>query len=281
MEVENQEKIFQPINIREVVKGKNPKLARRVPGFIYNWLERILHLKEINQFMLEGGSTLQGIDFINATIKFLNIKFELIGTENIPKDGKYIFVGNHPLGGLDGVIILKYLNENLGYSQTLSNDFLLEITPIKEFFVPINKVGSQSRDGANKVEDLYNSDHQILIFPAGLCSRKINGKIVDLQWQKHFIQKSVQHQRDVLPFYFDGRNSQFFYNLAKVRKFFKIKFNIEMMYLADEMFKHRNKTFKIYFGKPIPYSRFDHSKKPIEWAKVVKDEVYQLKTKTL
>lgn len=275
MAVEVESNSFQPIDIRKVVQGKNPKLAGKVPGFIYNWLTRILHLKELNAFMLQYGH-LKGVEFVNEGIKFLNINYELIGTENIPKEGKFIFVGNHPLGGLDGMIVLKYVTEALGKTRSISNDFLLEITPLKEWFVPINKVGSQSRNYANLVEDLYKSNDQILIFPAGLCSRKINGKIVDLTWQKHFIQKAVEHKIDIIPFFFDGRNSNFFYNLAKIRKFFRIKVNIEMMYLADEMFKHKNKTFRIYFGKPIPYSTFNQTKRPIEWAEEVKKITYQL-----
>jgi putative hemolysin len=275
MEGENQQNNFQPIDIREVVKGKNPNVARKIPGFIYNWLTRILHLKELNQFMMLNGN-LKGIAFVNEALKFLNIKYELIGTKNVPQTGKYIFVGNHPLGGLDGMIILKFMNENLGLSRSISNDFLMEVTQLKDWFVPINKVGNQSRESLNLIEQLYLTDNQILIFPAGLCSRKIKGKIIDLQWQKHFIQKAVQYQLDIVPFFFEGKNSNFFYNLAKLRKLFRIKVNIEMMYLADEMFKHQNKTFKIYFGKPIPYSTFDSTQKPIEWANEVKKITYQL-----
>jgi putative hemolysin len=169
--------------------------------------------------------------------------------------------------------------ENLGSSRSISNDFLMEVTPLKDWFVPINKVGSQSRESINRLEQLYLSKDQILIFPAGLCSRKIKGKITDLKWQKHFIQKAVQFKIDVIPFFFEGKNSNFFYNLAKIRKFFRIKLNIEMMFLVDEMFKHQNKTFKIYFGRPIPYSTFDQTKKPIEWADEVKRITYQIPKK--
>jgi putative hemolysin len=216
------------------------------------------------------------VAFLNEGLKFLNIKYELIGTKNVPKEGKFIFVGNHPLGGLDGMIIMKFMNENLGLSRSISNDFLMEVKPLSDWFVPVNKVGNQSRENANLVEGLYQSNDQILIFPAGLCSRKIKGKITDLKWQKHFVQKAVKYKIDVIPFYFEGKNSNFFYNLAKIRKFLRIKLNIEMMYLVDEMFKHQGKTFKIYFGKPIPYHTFDHSKKTIEWAEAVKKVTYQL-----
>jgi putative hemolysin len=276
MEGENQQESFQPIDIREVVRGKNPKIAGKIPGFIYNWLSGILHLKELNEFLKHHGN-LKGVEFVNEALKFFNIKYELIGTENVPRSGKFIFVGNHPLGGLDGSIIMKFMNENLGPSRSISNDFLMELTPLKDWFVPINKVGNQSRESIDRLDLLYNSMDQILIFPAGLCSRKIKGKIVDLKWQKHFIQKAVQYKIDIVPFFFEGKNSNFFYNLAKIRKFLRIKLNIEMMFLVDEMFKHQNKTFKIYFGKPISYNTFDHTRKPIEWADVVKQITYQLK----
>jgi 1-acyl-sn-glycerol-3-phosphate acyltransferase len=275
MDGENQQNSFQPINIREIVRGKNPKIARKIPGFIYNWLTRILHLNELNELMKNFGH-LKGVEFVDEVLKFLNVKYELIGTENVPKNGKFIFVGNHPLGGFDGLIILKFMNENLGFTRSVSNDFLMEVKPLSDWFVPINKVGNQSRESLIQFEQLYSSKDQILIYPAGLCSRKIKGKITDLQWQKHFIQKAVQYKIDVIPFFFEGRNSNFFYNLAKIRKFLRIKVNIEMMYLVDEMFKHRNQTFKIYFGKPISYSTFDHTKKPIEWAAEVKKMVYQI-----
>jgi putative hemolysin len=275
MEGEEIRKSIPPIDIREVVKGKNPKLAGKIPWFVYNWLSRILHLKELNEFLAVYGH-LSGVPFIDAAFKYLNIRYDIFGAGNVPSNGKFIFVGNHPLGGLDGMIILKFLNENLGVTKSISNDFLMEVKPLAHWFVPINKVGAQSRDYAQMVDELYKSDEQILIFPAGLCSRKTNGKIADLTWQKHFIQKAVQHQIDIIPIYFQGRNSNFFYNLANVRKLLKIKVNIEMMYLVDELFKHRNKTFKLYFGKPIPYTTFDKSKKPNEWADEVKRMTYKL-----
>jgi putative hemolysin len=268
--------IFQPINIREVVADKNKKVAERLPGFVYNWLERILHLDELNNFLKVSGH-IKGLGFADEIISYLNIKFNIEGIENLPKEGRYIFVSNHPLGGLDGVLLLKLLNENAGTTRVLINDFIMAITPLEKWFVPVNKVGGQGRSAIKKIEELYNSKDNALIFPAGLCSRKIDGGIIDLTWQKHFIQKSVQHKLDVVPIYFKGRNSNRFYNIARLRKFFKISFNIEMMYLVDELYKHKNKTFSVHFGKPITHTTFDKKKKPIEWAQYVKDEVYKLK----
>lgn len=275
MEGENQKQGFKPIDIKEVIQGKSPKAAGKIPGFVYRWLKRILHLDEVNAFMSEHYND-SGVEFLDAAVRYLNISFKFHNEENVPKEGRYLFVANHPLGGLDGMLILKYLNEKVGYTRNLSNDFLMNLKPLAEFFVPVNKVGLQGKDTLRKVEELYLSNDQIMIFPAGLCSRKIKGKIVDLEWQKHFIQKSIQYGIDVVPIYFEGRNSSFFYNLANIRKLFKIKVNIEMMYLADEMIKHKNKTFDIYFGKPIPYQTFDKSKTHKEWAAEVKRITYEL-----
>jgi len=276
MEGENRNTGFKPIDIREVVKGKNPKGAKKIPGFVYRWLSRILHLEEVNGF-LSTHYDCSGIEFLRDGVKFLDIHFQFFNEENLPKGGRHLYVSNHPLGGLDGMLILKYLNENIGYTRNLSNDFLMNLKPMAEFFIPVNKVGSQAKGTAQKVNELYESGDNIMIFPAGLCSRKIGGRIEDLEWQKHFIQKSVQYGIDVVPIYFEGRNSNFFYNLANIRKFLKIKVNIEMMYLADEMFKHRGKTFRIYFGKPIPYTTFDKSKTAKEWAQEIKKITYSLK----
>lgn len=275
MEGDTREETFRPIDIREVVAAKNEKAAKRVPSFIYKWLEKILHLQEVNDFLTKYGH-LKGLAFTQQVVDYMNIDFQLTGYDQLPSDGRFLFVSNHPLGGLDGVLLLQLLTLKFGSTRSLTNDFLMAVSPLKEWFVPINKVGSQGRESIQIIEDFYKSDDQILIFPAGLCSRKINGKIVDLQWQKHFIQKAVQHKIPIVPIYFDGRNSNRFYNIAKLRKFFKIKLNIEMMFLVDELFKHKNKSFKIHFGQPMEYTTFDSSKKPIEWAEYVKDCVYNM-----
>jgi len=144
-------------------------------------------------------------------------------------------------------------------------------------FIPVNKHGRQSIEYARLIEDAYASDIQILYFPAGLCSRKIKGQIMDLPWHKSFIIKAVQHKRDIIPAYFEGRNTNFFYNLANLRKSLGIKANVEMLYLVNEMYKQRGKPIALTFGKPIPYTTFDKSKSPTEWAAYVRDKVYSIK----
>ncbi|MDP4184038.1 MAG: 1-acyl-sn-glycerol-3-phosphate acyltransferase [Bacteroidota bacterium] len=266
------------INIREVIAKKSAKAARRTPSFVINFLNRILHVEGLNAILLRHGH-LKGAEFIDESLKDLNITFNLSGTENIPQTDQVIFASNHPLGGVDGLILISQITRLTGKPiKLLVNDFLMYIYPVADLFVPINKVGGQARGSLQVIDQAYRSDAPILIFPAGLCSRKNKGKIEDLKWNKHFIQKATQYKRDIIPVYFDGRNSNFFYNLAKIRKFLHIKVNLEMMLLPDEMFKHQGKTFNIIFGKPIPYTTFDHSRTNEEWATDVKQIVYGLKT---
>lgn len=264
------------IDIDQVVKQRAKN--KKVPKFLVNYLKKIVHQEEINQFFVDH-PTAKNLEFIEAGLKYMGIKTEIYGRENLPpKDGRYIFASNHPLGGMDGMAT-GYLigREYDGKVRFFSNDLLTNLEPLKEMFIPVNKLGSQSRLHAQMMDDLYNSDNHLVTYPAGMCSRKINGQIVDPEWKKNFIAKAVQYKRDVVPIYFEGRNSNFFYNLARIRKFLGIKFNIEMMYLSDEMFKQRGSTFTIKIGKAIPWQTFDKSKTQAEWAARVKEIVYAMK----
>jgi putative hemolysin len=278
MESENGANHLKPIVIRELVAEKNSGLARRIPGFVYGFMNRLLHIREINEIIRKYGH-LKGIPFINAVLQYFDVSISVQGEENLPDTGHYIFASNHPLGGFDGLMLIKVVSDHMGKSLFLVRDELTKIPPLTELFIPINKFGDQRRS-AGLINEAYHSANQILIFPAGLASRKIKGKIVDLTWQKHFIQKSVEHKRDVVPVFISGKNSRFFYWLANFRKLIGIRMNIEMFLLSDELFKNRGKTFVISFGKPISWSHFERSKSPSEWADSVKRTVYELVNKT-
>lgn len=269
---------FKPIEIREVFASKSPGLARLLPGFVYRYINRIMHIDFVND-LLEQNGHLKGIAFINKIVEEFNVKLFLHGLENVPDSGKFIFASNHPLGGFDGMLLLKTVDEKLGKPRFISNDILMNIPQLKSLFIPVNKHGGHSRENARLLSEAYNSDVQILIFPSGLASRKIKGKIVDLEWKKHFISKAVQHKRDVIPVFVSGRNTDRFYRLANFRKFFRIKWNLEMFFLPDETMRHRNTDVHIYFGKPIPWSAFDRTKTHQKWAEWVKEKVYHLPEK--
>lgn len=267
--------VIKKIDIKKVFYAKNPKLAKLIPWFIYRYLKRIVHVDFVNEFLVKHGSK-QNLDFVDAAIKEFNVTIEVKGAENLPENGKYIFVSNHPLGGFDGIIIMKVLSKHYSTFKFLVNDILMNLTNLHGLFIPINKHGKQGTQSAVEIDQTFQSGAQILTFPAGLVSRRIKGQIVDLVWHKNFIVKAKQYQRDVIPVFMSGRNTNFFYRLANFRKFLGIKANIEMLYLADETYKHRNKHLVVIFGKPIPWQTFDNSKKPVAWAKWVKERVYGL-----
>jgi putative hemolysin len=117
----------------------------------------------------------------------------------------------------------------------------------------------------------------MLYFPAGLCSRLIKGEITDLEWKKNFIKQARKYNRDIVPIYFSGQNSKFFYRLAKIRKAIGIKFNIEMIFLPDEMFRQKNSIFDVIIGKPIPISSIDNTKNLQQWCEEIREKCYELK----
>ncbi len=263
------------IDVKELIRDKNKRLAKLLPGFVIRYLRHILHEKEVNKLLYENQDK-QGLDFVDEMMRLYGVKITYEGIENIENENRFLLAANHPLGGLDGMALMQVVGKVHPNVRFPVNDFLLYIPNLKELFIPINKVGKQSIKSVREFEKILASDFNVLYFPAGLASRKIKGKIMDLEWKKTFIQKAKAHKRNIIPTFVSGKNSNRFYRIAKCRKFFGIKTNIEMLYLSDEMFRQKDKEIKIIFGKPIPYTYFDSSKKDIEWAKYVKEIVYKL-----
>jgi putative hemolysin len=123
---------------------------------------------------------------------------------------------------------------------------------------------------------VYSRGYVVLIFPAGLVSRKQEEGIKDLLWKKSFVAKAKQYQLPVIPTHISGRNSSFFYNLANLRKKIGVKVNLEMFWLVDEMYKQRRGKIHISLGKPVHYTYFDNSKTDAAWADHMKSKVYEL-----
>ena len=272
------ESIEKTIDIEKILRDKMGKKARYVPRFVISWLKKIIHEDEVNQFLWENRK-LEGTEWLTACVQYLNMTLDIVGAENLPDkhDGKlYTFVSNHPLGGQDGVSLGSIIGQHYdGKFRYLVNDLLLNLPGLKPVSIGINKTGRQSRDFPRMVEAGFNSDNHLLMFPAGLNSRKINGEIHDLPWKKTFITKSVETHRDVVPIHFSGRNSKRFYRIAKFSDRW-LPFNLAMLFLVDEMYRNVGKTFRITIGKPIPWQTFNKTKSPMEWAKFVEDRVYGL-----
>lgn len=268
------------IDLNGILRDKLGSKAKFVPAPLVAWLKRIIHQDEVNRFLWESRHLI-GTPWLEECVRYLDMTLELVGTDNLPRkdDGRlYTFVSNHPLGGEDGValgaIIGRHYDSRFRY---LVNDLLMNLPGLAPLCIPINKTGKQSRQFPAMVEAGFQSDNHMLMFPAGICSRRQrDGEIRDIAWTKTFIAKSVQYQRDVVPIHFGGCNSDFFYRLANFSDRHIKKVNIAMLFLVDEMYKNVHKTFRVAFGKPIPWQTFDKSKTPAQWAQYVKDRVYEL-----
>ena len=271
-----QEKKF--IDIKELIRSKNPRLLRWLPGFVILYLKRILHQKELNLFLSENIDK-YNFDFCDATIKYFNIKVNFNGIENIPKSGPIILAMNHPLGGMDGVAFISSIQHHRKDIKYIVNDLLMNIKNLKDLFVGVNKHAKNDQKTHDNIDDLFLSDQAVCIFPSGLVSRRKKGKVRDLMWKKTFVLLGKKYNRSVVPIHIDGKLSNFFYGLSNFRKKIGIKANIEMLYLADEMYKQKNKEMTFTVGKPIDLNQLSNENPQLndkQLAGLIYDKLYEL-----
>jgi putative hemolysin len=262
------------VNIRDVIASKNEKILKWIPGFIISWFERFVHQADLN-FILRKHHDEDGIEFAKSVIHELGTKVKVVNLDNIPKNGRCVMVANHPMAGLDALCLFGAVGEVRSDISLIANDILAHIPQFKKYFIPVNKLGKSPKEAMLRVDEAYKLGGMMMVFPAGLCSRKIDGKIVDLDWQKSFLIKAIQYDLQIIPVHINGANSNRFYRIANWRKFFGLKFNIEMMTLADELFKQKDKELVITVGKPLSPTVFS-KQKAVEDAQKIKRHVYKL-----
>ncbi|MDR2972803.1 MAG: 1-acyl-sn-glycerol-3-phosphate acyltransferase [Bacteroidales bacterium] len=264
------------IDVKQVIASKNKKLERWLPRIVIRWIEKLIHKEEINRFLAKHEHT-NSLDFAKYGLEeFVQATVSVTNEEKVPASGRYIVVSNHPLGAIDGLALIALIGKYRTDIKFPVNDLLMEIKPMRDIFIPINKHGKNSVEAAKELHQTFASNDLILYFPAGLCSRKIAGKIQDLEWKKTIVQKAKEYQRDIIPVFFEGRNSERFYRIANWRKRLRIKPNLEMLLLPDEMVKQKGNRFTVTFGDPISYTTFDSSKTPKEWAAWLREKTYKL-----
>lgn len=264
------------IDVESVIRTRLPRYSRFIPRPLIRWVERTIRQKEMND-MLDYTEGKTGAEFCSAVLEKLNITYTVHGAENLPADRRVTIVSNHPLGGLDGIAMIDFVASVYGEPLKFPvNDLLMAIEPLKPVFLPVNKHGSQSRQAGMAIDEAFRGDDPVIIFPAGLCSRRLKEGIADLQWHKMFVNKSIATQRTVIPVYFSGRNSSFFYNFAKLRERSGIRFNIEMVYLPREVFRCRDAHFDIYVGKPVSWQSLRGGSQAAAQASRIREMVYEL-----
>lgn len=239
------------IDIEAVLKGKAPRAARWVPGFVVAYLKRIVHEREINE-VIEAGWKLPPQEFIRLAFDRLQIRYTIEGLDRLDPAGRYLFASNHPFGGMDGLMLADKLIDRFGDVRVVVNDLLMHIEPLRPLWVPVNKHGAQCADYARRFDEALFGELPVLTFPAGLCSRRRGGVVADPEWKSSFVKRAYASRRLIVPVFVEGTLSDFFYRLSNLRKLLGVKFNVEMLYLADEMFRQRGRSFRIRVGEPIP-----------------------------
>jgi len=263
------------VDVRKLIADKNPALLKWLPGFFIRWIERIIHQEEVNEFMSRHHAD-NVFEFCKGIVEEFKLHLHVKGMENIPKDAPVIFAANHPLGGLDAITIIHLFKDVRPDLKFIVNDILMVVKNLNERFIGVNKVGKNAAESLQRVEEQFATGSATFIFPAGLVSRKIMGKIRDLDWKKTFITKAKKYKRPIIPVYINGRLTNRFYRLANIRKRLGVKVNIEMFYLVDEFFKQKNMHIDITIGAPIQPEVLTKDRSDKEWAEWVKQQVYEL-----
>lgn len=264
------------IDIARVLAEKTPSLARHLPGFALRWLRRTIHEEDIN-YILRTFWELPPREFIHACFRTWGVTYSSEGLERLDPAGRYLFVSNHPFGGMDGMMLADELIGRFGDARVVVNDLLMHLEPLRPLWIPVNKHGAQSAAYARRYEEEFMGERPILTFPAGLCSRRIGGQVCDLPWKPNFLKKAYASQRQVVPVFVEGELSNFFYRVASLRKALGIKFNIEMLWLPDEMFSQGGKHFRIRFGEPLRMTELQAAGSLREQVEFVRKKTYFLK----
>jgi hypothetical protein len=264
------------IDVEKILKTSFPK-SKYLPKPIINFLKRYLFEKELND-IVEANRDLQGFDWVNGILHYFNITLEVNHEQYASLPGRYIFVPNHNLGGLDGLAVFSIIARYHKTAKSLSNDYLLLIPNTRSLIIPVSRKSNSTKEFLSKVDEYYASDEQMLVFPAGFVARKKKGIVQDPEWTKSFVAKAIQHKRWIVPVYMDTKNQTSFYRNYKYRKLIsKITgLNIERFFLLRQSFTHYNNTFKMNFGKPFSYEIFDKSRDHHQWAQAVREHVYKL-----
>ncbi len=238
------------IDIGAVLAGKAPRLARRMPRCVVDALRRYVREAEINHILTTYGD-LPPQEFIRACFREWGVTYAAEGLERLDPAGRYLFVANHPFGGMDGMMLADVLVERFGDARVVVNDLLMHLDPLRPLWLPVNKHGVQRADYARRMEEAYFGDVPILTFPAGLCSRRVRGEVTDTEWKSNFLKKALAAQRQIVPLFVEGRLSDGFYRLANLRRMLGVKLNVEMVRLPAEMFSQQGRHFRIVAGDPI------------------------------
>lgn len=266
------------IDIDSVLRERLPRHYRWIPRALIRRLEKFICQDELNA-LLTHNAHLTGAAFARGVISDLGVTYELRGQIPDPSHTRVVLTSNHPLGGLDGLVLAAATAELYpGHTpRFIVNDLLEAVEPLRSIFLGVNKHGSQDRAKAARIDRAFDGDDPIVMFPAGLVSRRSpSGVIADLPWHKMAVVKAISSRRDIIPVHFSGHNSEFFYKFASLRQRLGLRFNIEMTRLPREVILSRGSHYIITFGAPVPVDRLKGGSKALDQAAQLREAVYKL-----
>ena len=268
------------VDIGAVLAQKAPRIARWTPRPLVDWLRRTVHEQEINR-ILDAYWELPPQEFIRACFRDWEVTYSVEGLERLDPQGRYLFVANHPFGGMDGMMLADKLIERFGDVRVVVNDLLMHLAPLTPLWLPVNKHGMQNAAYARRMEEAFAGGLPVLTFPAGFCSRRIDGRVQDIPWRTNFLKKAAASQRLIVPLFVEGELSRFFYRFNRLRMALGVKFNIEMLWLPDEMLRQRGKHFRIVAGDPVPVAELQRLGSLRKQADYLRTKTYFLEKRLL
>jgi len=247
-------------------------------GTFFGWiLMKVLNISTINK-IYNRNKHLNDLPFLNALLDDFQIKFEIPEEDlkRLPKEGAYITVSNHPLGGIDGILLLKLMLEQRSDFKIIGNFLLHRIEPLKPYIMPVNPFEDR-KDVKSSVTGFKNSllhlkDGKPLgIFPAGEVSTYKDGKLmVDKPWEEAAMKLVQKAQVPVVPIYFHAKNSKLFYKLSKISDTFRTA------KLPSELLTQKRRTIKVRVGRPISVADQQEHQALSEFSEFIRRKTYML-----
>ncbi len=247
-------------------------------GTFVGWvILRVLRISKLNKIYNQNKQK-KDLDFLNAVLKDCEVEFEIPEEDlkRIPKEGAFITISNHPLGGVDGVLLLKLLTEKRADYKIIANFLLHKIAPLQPYVMPVNpfenrKDAKSSVPGIKAALRHVKSGNPLGIFPAGEVSTYKEGKLkVDKPWEKGAVRFIKKANVPILPIYFHARNSRLFYFLSKISD------TLRTAKLPSEILSQKNRVIKVRIGKPIRVKDQDEYADLNDFSEFIRKKTYLL-----
>ncbi|WP_299333421.1 lysophospholipid acyltransferase family protein [uncultured Psychroserpens sp.] len=247
-------------------------------GTFFGWLlMKVLKISTLNR-IYKRNKHLSDVEFLDAILDDFQIKFEIPEEDlkRLPKDGAYITVSNHPLGGIDGILLLKLMIEQRQDFKIIANFLLHRIEPLKPYIMPVNPFEDR-KDVKSSVAGFKNAilhlreGHPLGVFPAGEVSTYKDGKlVVDKPWEEAAMKLIKKAEVPVVPIYFHAKNSKLFYKLSKISDTFRTA------KLPSELLTQKNRIIKVRIGKPISVNDQKEQTTIADFSEFIRRKTYML-----